>query len=134
MTDFKLDPITGDLDITNGLSLVEGEEEMRQRINLALSLNLAEWFADITRGLPWFENPDEPNLPKTLRYMLGSKAADNANFISQTITDYLEQQPYIQSVTEDHTFDESNRIFTYNPYIIGLGNVPIETIPFQVEI
>jgi len=134
MTDFKLDPITGDLDISNSISLVEGEEEMRQRINLALSLNLSEWFADVTKGLPWFENPNEPNLPKTLRYMLGGKAADNASFISQTVTDYLEQQPYIISVTPDYTFDENKRTFTYNPVIIGLGGIVIETVPFKVEI
>ena len=98
MTDFKRDPLTGDIDISEGLQLVREGEEAAQRISLALDLNLGEWFLNINFGLPWIKNTDE-SFPETIQYMLGNKRSDIKSFIDTTLTRYLESQDIVRSVT-----------------------------------
>lgn len=56
--DLKLDPATGDLDITTGaLLLVEDDAEgIAQRLQTRLRLYLGEWALDVTQGVPWRES------------------------------------------------------------------------------
>ena len=57
--DIKLN-IYGDLDLSSGgLEIATGGDEARQRIDLAINLNLGEFFTHINYGLPWIENKDE---------------------------------------------------------------------------
>lgn len=63
--DLKLDPITGDLVVTDGdLVFVSGVDSILQDIRLALGFFLGEWFLDETEGIPYFQkilgvkNPD----------------------------------------------------------------------------
>lgn len=56
--DFKLDPVTGDLDFTGStFSLTRTiEESSQQQITIALRTYRGEWFADITAGVPYLTN------------------------------------------------------------------------------
>lgn len=132
MTDIKLNPNTGDLIIDGGMQLVEGQEEGRQRLQQALSINLGEWFADITAGLPWLENAEE-DLPSSIRYMLGMKSANLGEFVSRTITDYIKQQNYVSSVEATFDFNRSTRQFTYNAKIVGIDGVEFTLTPFEID-
>ena len=54
MSDLRLDPVTGDLDISNDqLRLTEGAEAIAQRMRLRLSMQTGEWFLNITDGIDW---------------------------------------------------------------------------------
>ena len=132
MTDLKLDPGTGDLIVEGGLQLVEGSEEGRQRLQQALAINLGEWFADVTQGLPWIENPNE-DLPSSVRYMLGRKSSSAADFISRTLTDYIQQQDFVFKVTPSYTFNRSTRQFTYDASIVGIDGVEFALTPFEID-
>lgn len=55
MSDIRLDPLTGDIDLSTArLVLVENREAVRQQLALRLSLRLGEWFLDTTAGIDWF--------------------------------------------------------------------------------
>lgn len=57
MSDLKLDPLTGDLDISNNeASLTTGLEAKRQHLVQRLSLFFAEWFLNTTEGMPYFQH------------------------------------------------------------------------------
>lgn len=133
MTDFKLNPLTGDLDITNGISLVTGQDEAAQRVNLALGLNLGEWFANIDQGLPWIRNNNE-DFAGSIRFMLGDKFPDSAQFITFTLDDYLSRQSFIESVSSSYTFNPSTRVYTYTVNIIGIDGVTITIKPFETTL
>lgn len=56
MRDFKLDPETGDLDLSRlDLTLIDGAEQVRQQLYLKLNLWREEWFLDLKFGTPWIE-------------------------------------------------------------------------------
>lgn len=52
--DLALDA-NGDLDLTGGGYLVEGQAAIAQRLTIRLKTFLGEYFIDATRGLPWLE-------------------------------------------------------------------------------
>ena len=52
--DLALDA-NGDLDLTGGGSLVEGQQAIAQRLKIRLLTFLGEYFLDSDRGLPWLE-------------------------------------------------------------------------------
>lgn len=56
-SDIRLDPNTHDLDISQqGLRVFkENTEVVAQRIKIALLLRAGEWFADITKGVPYLQ-------------------------------------------------------------------------------
>lgn len=56
MLSFKLSP-EGDLvfDELNNLVMIEGTEELAQRLSLAIRTRAGEWFLDTSLGIPWFE-------------------------------------------------------------------------------
>lgn len=54
MSDLRLDPVTGDLDISNdALYLTDGADALAQRLKLRLSMQTGEWFLNITDGIDW---------------------------------------------------------------------------------
>lgn len=64
--DIGLDPLTGDLAFKdNDLVLVSGSEQLVQNLKIRLRFFLGEWFLDITKGLPFYEDilVKNPNLP-----------------------------------------------------------------------
>lgn len=56
MSDLRINPQTGDLDISVfDFSLVSGIEEIAQRIRIRLKFFLGEWFLNINYGIPYFQ-------------------------------------------------------------------------------
>lgn len=133
--DFKLNPLTGDLDFgennSKGLQLTpDFKTEVEQRLNQAISLNLAEWFADITKGLPWIKNPDE-DLATNLRYFLGDKSPNAPLFIKNSLDKYIVELPFIDSLKSSYTFDSMTRLFVYTYSVVASGediNFPSVTL------
>lgn len=113
MSDFKMNNATKDLDITGGLQIVNGVNEVPQRLRLALSINLGEWFVNVFEGLPYLDTQD-PNLPSNTRYFLGDRDPAQERYIQKTLDNYIRNQSYISSVTSDVSFDRSQRQFEYN--------------------
>lgn len=123
--DFLLDPLTGDLDfgVDNSLGLQltpDYRTEAEQRLAQALSLNITEWFADITAGLPYIYNPDE-TLEENLRYFLGDKSPNAAQFVRATLDKYILDLPFITSLKSDYQFNVSSRVFTYTYSAVANG-------------
>lgn len=55
MTNLYIDPATGDLYTTGGITLVRGIDAARQRIQNALEMWLGEFFLDLREGVPMRE-------------------------------------------------------------------------------
>jgi hypothetical protein len=74
--DLALDPVSGDLALSNNdLGLVGEGEAITQAIRLALGLFLGEWFLDQGAGIPYFERvfvkaPDLLSVRETFRNAL----------------------------------------------------------------
>ena len=133
MTDLKRNPLTGDIDVAGGLSLVTGRDETAQRISLALGLNLGEWFADISKGLPWIRNNQE-DFSESIRFMLGDKLPDADRFVAGTLDSYLRKQSFIKSVTSTYELNPRTRVFTYSANITGIDGVVITIKPFETNL
>lgn len=53
--DWKIDPITGELDLSTGMIVfVSGLDAIRQDVACRLKLQQGEWFLDPSRGLDFF--------------------------------------------------------------------------------
>lgn len=112
MADFKIDPLTGDLDLTNGLSIVRGNELYRQKLKLGLGLNLGEWFANVNAGLPYL-NTKDPSLPESTRYFLGDRDPNQREYITRSLDEYIENYSFVASVESTTDFSPSTRKFEY---------------------
>ena len=57
MIDLKLDPVTGDLDISNNQlsTTTEGVPSVAQRLRIRLRFFYQEWVLDRSKGTKWFE-------------------------------------------------------------------------------
>ena len=57
MADLRIDPQTGDLDITGDTLVVtkEGTESIAQRLRIRLRFFYREWILDRSKGTKWFE-------------------------------------------------------------------------------
>jgi len=130
MADFQLDELTGDLIIDGGMKLITNPaQEARQWLEQGLAINLGEWFADVTAGLPYIKNPKE-DLPSNIRYFLGDKFPDSPRFITNTLDKYINDQPFISSGTSEYTFNNRTRVYTYNFTGVLVDGTPITFRPF----
>lgn len=56
MIDIELDPISNDLVFTGfDFRLIDNVGQIMQNLSIRLRFVLAEWFLDITQGIPYFE-------------------------------------------------------------------------------
>jgi hypothetical protein len=56
MRDLRIDPSTGDLDITSGdIQVCEGADALRQRLLIKLNTFRGEWFLNTEFGVPYFQ-------------------------------------------------------------------------------
>lgn len=116
--DLKLDLLTGDLDLSSGgLSTVSGGRQRQQQLKLGLGINLGEWFANTSEGLPYI-NTSESSLSENIQYMLGSKVPNQSRFIQKTIDDYIDSKSWVLSLESEFNFDRSSREFTYTYKVI----------------
>ena len=81
----------GDMTFGDGLrNFATGSEATAQRIRTAPRILLAEWFLDITKGLPWFgtEDPDDPNFTGVTP-ILGAAGGANLAYAEALIKAYI---------------------------------------------
>lgn len=135
--DFLASDLTGDLDFGEdnklGLQLCpDYRTEAEQRLFQALNINLTEWFADITKGIPYIKNPNE-DLGTNFRYILGDKNPNAAQFAARVLDTYILSLSFVESIQSSYTFDEKSREFKYIPLVIANGQeIIIDTINFKV--
>lgn len=56
MTDLKIDPTTGDLDLSSGtVELVTGIDAIAQNLRIRLQMFKGEWHLDERQGMPYFQ-------------------------------------------------------------------------------
>lgn len=87
----------GDLEFDglNSFKMVEGDDEVRQRLRIAILTNMGEWFLDTSLGVPWMD-------------MLGKR--NNQDEIKQAILKELKKDDDVQSIeTIDIVFDDHER-------------------------
>jgi hypothetical protein len=112
MVDLKLDLVTGDVDVSNGLQIVRGVDLYKQKLKLGLGLNLGEWFIDVTAGLPYLAIND-PSIPKDTRYFLGDKDPYQEEYIKLTLDEYITEYSFVDSVESEIEVNDPKRVFNY---------------------
>lgn len=56
MLDLKMNVLTNDLDVTDyDLSLVDGIDQIRQKLKIRLQFFYGEWYLDTTKGVKYYE-------------------------------------------------------------------------------
>lgn len=132
MADFKVDE-NGDIDFTNGLELVTGAEELVQRVQLGLTININEFFTHINYGLPWLKDSEQTQLTDIL-YFLGDNSTTSEQYIVRTFDEFIESIEGVTSVTSTYSYDRSTRRLDYRPVITGQDGVEIVFPPFVTTI
>lgn len=131
--DIKL-TVEGDLDLTSGgLETATGGDEARQRIDLAINLNIAEFFSHINYGLPWINNPDE-DIGKDLRYFLGDKLPNPDAYIKGELDRYIKALPLVESLESESTFDRNTREFNYSFSVVTVEGEEINFPPYLQQL
>lgn len=128
--DIKLD-VYGDLDLSSGgLELATGGDEARQRIDLAISINLGEFFTHINYGLPWIENKSENVSDSPIRYFLGEKFPNPDIFIKSELDRYIKSLPIVSELTSDTTYNRATRELSYTFSVVTTSGEEINFPPY----
>ena len=129
--DFGLDTRTGDLITDGGLTLVDGAEELAQRLKVGLTINLSEFFTHQNYGLPWLKpiNSDENDL----QYFLGDSAT-TVSYVVNSIDEWIGEIDQVVSNYSEYSFDNKTRTLTYKPYITGTSGDEIDFPPYTLTL
>jgi hypothetical protein len=107
MPDIKLDPNTGDLDISNNKLYItnEGVESIAQQLRIRLRFFFREWVLDRSKGTKWFEI--------VLRKDVDKFAAD------QEVRQVILNTPNIREITKwESSIDSGNREYDVNATVV----------------
>ena len=102
-----------DLHIDNNglLVLVDNNEQLLQKIRQRLRLFYGEWFLDVRRGVPYFEN------------ILG---AYDTTIVTAILTHEIQKEDEVKNVMNvETTLDSVSRLFHYRCTIITQNNVEL---------
>lgn len=113
--DFKLDLLTGDLDITNGLSLVSGGRQRQQQLKLGLSVNLGECFYDTSFGVPYI-NTNEGN--DDVLWLLSDSIPNKDRYIKEVLDEFILSQPWVITLESSYTFNRQQRVYLYSYKVV----------------
>ncbi len=127
--DFLLDPETGDLDFTNGLQFASPSQEAAQRIDLAINLNLGEFFSHINYGLPWIRNSEE-DLPSNIRYFLGENFPDPQSYLKNELDKYIRGLPIVDTLESSYSMNPHTRVFSYEYTVVTVEGEEINFPPY----
>lgn len=108
MTDIFIDPLTGDIDLTNNVMrlTVSIEELSRQRVQIWLNLFKGEWFANITAGIPYLANDNNPE------QLLGTTTKDVFDLAIKT--GITTRPGIVEIVSYTSSLDNPTRTLTIN--------------------
>ena len=129
--DFKLDPLTGDLSIDGGMSLVTGAEQLQQQIKVGLTLNLGEFFTHENYGLPWLRDENDTSGTEEIQYFLGDSET-TIQYIVSEIDDYILSFDRVTDVTSSFSFNSTSRQLIYKPEISGQDGDIIDFPPYTL--
>lgn len=123
MTTLKLDILTHDLDLSsNNIELIEGLDEIAQKLRTRYLFFLGEWFLDLREGIPYYEKIFVKPF--------------NQTDVNSILREVAETTPGVAEVTQfDAPFDSTTRqlavSFTgksdsgepldFGPFIIGVA-------------
>ena len=128
--DIKLN-IDGDLDLSSGgLEIATGGDEARQRLDLAINLNLGEFFTHINYGLPWIENKNETVSDSPIRYFLGEKFPNPDAFVKGELDRYIKSLPIVADLTSEAVYNRSTRELTYTFSVVTTSGEEINFPPY----
>lgn len=111
--DFKIDKTTGDLDISNGLSVVSGGNQRQQQLRIGLTVNLGEWFVNINEGVPYI-NTGEEGLSSAISWLLSDTIPNQDQYIKGTLDQYIKDKPWVtELVSSKFTLNKQERTYQY---------------------
>ena len=113
----KLDQFSHDVTFTGGkIDRVNGSDEIRQRVKVAVWHYLEEYFLNLPNGVPWYEQ------------ILGRK--DGAETVSQIIRNKILNVPGVLSINQFQIdYDDFSRIFKIDSdIVVEVGNGEQSTI------
>lgn len=128
--DIRLDPNTGDLDMTTvagDIILVDGPEAIAQNLRIRFKFFLGEWFLDTRQGLPYFtevfvKNPRTSRLNFLFRRVILTTAGINdlISFSLSVDTGRRELEVKFRArLTSGGVLDSND----YPPFIVNLDNL-----------
>lgn len=92
---------------TNGIARASGAEALRQKVVHRLKLFKGEWFLDISRGVPYFQNILGENISLSLA--------------TQILTNEIKKEPEVVDVQNiSFNFDSTRRTYGYTATIISI--------------
>lgn len=122
MSDIRLDPTTGDLDVSDFIAprmFAVGEElaAIAQQVAIRLRTFLGEWFADTTKGVPW------------LQQILGGK---NLALAVTLLREVVQMTPGVLSITQlDVSFDDARLLTLTLRATTTAGPLDMRNVPLQ---
>ena len=122
MSTLKLNLTTNDLDLSSdGIELIEGDDEMIQKLVIRFQFFLGEWFLDRRIGIPYFQSVlvKNPNIPfvrsvfrQTILTTPGVADLQNYDLDYDPLTRKLEVD--FEAVKDDGAILDFNREFIIN--------------------
>ncbi|CAM0044015.1 hypothetical protein VPHK460_0069 [Vibrio phage K460] len=131
MADFKLTP-EGDLDLSEGLQLVSGIEEKKQRLLLGWSINLGEFFTHRNYGLPYLKS-NTNDQPQDVQYFLDNPEV-NAQYIIKSLVEFTETVSFVKSLNSSYDFNKGTRELLWYPVVLTDEDEEIVFPPYVVEV
>lgn len=102
MPDFKINPATGDLDLSgNKLATVTGIDLIAQRLDFLIHTMKGEWFYNKEKGLPYFQEILGKTSNKQLIDTIYIEALLNEDYVENVIVfeSYIKDRTYHVSFT-----------------------------------
>jgi hypothetical protein len=131
MADFKLTP-DGDLDLSEGLQIVTGIEEKKQRLLLGWSINLGEFFNYKNFGLPYLK--DNNNIQSTdVQYFLDN-ADITAQYIVKSLDEFTQTISFVKDFSSTYEYKPETRELYWFPVIKTDEDEEIIFPPYIVEV
>ena len=122
MRALRLDPITGDLDVSNGtLHMTSRQEAIAQKLRMGLRTFLGEWFLDVRTGMPYYQNILIKNPNSTSIQDLFKKAILSCDGVSSVDTISAEFNKATRKMTIKFTakIDDGSEIPFRDSFVIG---------------
>lgn len=117
--DLALDP-NGDLEVTTDARFTEGLESVTQGIRVRIQKFKGEWFLDLLRGLPWYQD------------ILGQKFSE-IKTLSAFRTEILLTPGTLEITRLTAAFDRSTRVLDVDwQALTEFGLTPVDSLAVQV--
>lgn len=125
MSDFALDPLTGDLAISAGkLAIVTGRDAVAQRLSVRLKLFRGDWFLNQLDGIPYHDLILPKRVSAGVRREVFRRAIAELRGVSQVLALDLQIDPKTRVLTVTGTAQLTDLTllpFVVNPPLFDFG-------------